>query len=166
MTVFVHFHLKKFRHGIFPLIPEELSFAAWAFWGYLPVSLCLHFCCKRGRLSFLSHRANCVQTRDHDWKLHQSPFETVIQFLPTESIIPLSFLRWLVSPFVTLGYCSSSPLFRSGLWSFASSLSWSHMTSYWCLQSGTARLFIVSNIFLFTQSQYSRKLNRILQSDL
>ena len=37
-----------------------------------------------------------------------------------------------------------------------------NLTSYWRLQFGIAWLFVVSNVLLFIQSQYSVKLNRIL----
>ena len=66
------------------------------------------------------------------------------------------------SPFVTLGYCSSFHYFVP-----CSEVSRPHclinMTSCWCLQSWTTWLLVVSNILLFTKSQYSLKLNRILQ---
>ena len=140
------FSPRKFRHGFFPLVPRRaFTFAAWTFWGYLPVSLCLRFRGWRGRWSFLSLSSRiCFQTRDHD-ENYTGLLPNIVQLLSTDSILPLSFLRWLVSLFFDSWLLLLSHLFRSGLWSFASSLSHQYdvllMSSIW-----KSSVVIVSNI--------------------
>ena len=147
---FVHFHQRKFRHGIFPSCSRRA----------LPLSVPSLFVRERTIVLLVSDRIS-FQTRDHDGNYMSLHFEHC----------PTAFDWWHSLTF--LSALAFSTFFDSWLLILfhyfvpGSEVSRPHslikMTSYWCLQSGTARLFVVSNVLLFIQSQYSLKLNRILQ---
>ena len=101
------------------LVQEGLSYTASTFGGYLPVSLCLCFRGKRGRSPFLSLIAS-VSIRSI-WNC-MSLLSNTVHVPSTDSILPLSSQRWLFSLFDSW-LLFLIPLFRSVLWSFASSLS-------------------------------------------
>ena len=83
-----------------------------------------------------------------------------VNLLFTESILSHFPLNDDFGPSLTLGhYSCSNPFVPS--FEVARPDRLINMSCHWCLQSGITRLFGVSNVLLFTQSQYSLKLSRI-----
>ena len=66
-------------------------------------------------------------------------FRTLSSCFPLKITLPRAFLPF----FLTLGYCSSFHNFVPGS-EISRPRCLINMTSYWCLQSGRARLFVVS----------------------
>ena len=122
-----------------------LPSAAWTFWGYLPVSLCLHFWCRRRRLSFLSLIAS-VSRRGIVTETTRVSFRTLFYCLTVMAVSHLPFRAGL-SPFYTLGYCSSFHHFVPGS-EVACPPRLIDITSYHCLKSGVVWWFFISNILL------------------
>ena len=99
---------------------RALSSAAWTFWGYLSVSLCRRFWCRRGRLSFMSLIASasrCGIMTETTW----------VSFRTLSNCFPLfAFSTFCAAYFSTISFRVSR------------SRCLINMTSYWCLQSGIA----------------------------
>ena len=122
MTDSYSFPWGTFRHGILPLVSSRaLTTAAWTFWEYIPVSLCLRFWCRRGRLSFLSLIAS-VSRRWIRTETTWVSFRTLSNCSPLKAFSHFPFYAGFFSLF-DYWLLPLSNFFRSTLWSFASSMS-------------------------------------------
>ena len=143
--------LRKFRHGILPLVPEGLS-SLWPelFEGIFP-SVCA--------FAFGAREDDCPSC---PWsrlfpdagsllKQHEPPFENC-PIASTDSMLPLSYPGWHFSLFASW-LLLLFPLFRCRLWTFRVPHCLTNMTSYCCLQSGIAWWFVVSNIHSLVRTE-------------
>ena len=138
-------HLTAFSSG------RAFSSGTKTYEGFSSVSLWLRNWSRRARLYFLSTITSVAETaRVSSWTL-SSRFS-----LRAFSHFPLN----ADGSFLTLDHCSCSNPFAPSF-EVARPYHLINLSCHWGLQSGMARLFVVSKILLFTQSQYSLKLNRI-----
>ena len=138
---------------------RTFPFAAWTFWGYLSVSVCLRFWCRRRRLSFwflIASVSRCSIVTETTWVSFRTlsecfPLIACSHFPPHADFSPL----WLLvtAPPSTISFRALK---------LCDPISLSSMTSYYCLQSEVLWWFVVSNILLHIHRQHSVTLNRIL----
>ena len=146
----VHFHLRIFLHGIRHFLLKGLSpLGPRPFEGFLS-SVC--------DCAFGARELACIFCR-RLLPYCKSLLLNTVHLLFTESVLSLSSQRWLWSLFDSWSLLCFNPFVPS--FEVARPYHLIIMSCHCCLQSGIARLVVVSNILLFTQSHDSLKLNRI-----